>query len=134
MQKTTCVTFAGTATASEEYASSWSADKAIDDNLGTYWSSDDNPTDATFTLDLGGSHNVNRIVVSSGVYPFSFALKVSAGGTSYETVGNYATLDDETLTITFDAQTTRYVVLEDITVGSGDTWAGIYELEVYAAQ
>ena len=126
-----------TAEASEEWSTTWSADKAIDGDMLTYWSTADGLVSATFTVTLSEAKNINKVILNSGDYPIkSFELLVSNDGSQYFSIGQYDTAANEEKTITFTAQNASHVRLDNITADPGPAWtvAAIYELEIYEAQ
>ena len=126
-----------TAVASEEWSDTWSADKAIDGSMITYWSTADGLVSATFTVTLSEAKSINKIVINSGDYPMkSFELLVSNDGSQYFSIGQYETAANEDKAIEFAAQNASHVRLDNITADPGPAWtvAAIYELEIYESQ
>tara|TARA_B100000683_G_scaffold276808_1_gene332223 strand:+ start:1699 stop:2460 length:762 start_codon:yes stop_codon:yes gene_type:complete len=125
------------AEASEEWSTTWSAEKAIDGDMTTYWSTADDLVSATFTVTLSETKMINKIILNCGDYPMkSFELLVSNDGSQYVSIGQYDTLANEDKTIEFTAQNASHVRLDSITADPGPAWtvASIYELEIYEAQ
>ena len=127
-----------TAEASEEWDNiTWPAEKAIDGDMTTYWSTADGLVTATFTVTLSETKVIDTLVINCGDYPIkSFDLQLSNDGIEYFSIGQYATVANESKTITFLEQTTTSVRLESITADPGPVWtvAAINELEIYGPQ
>lgn len=82
-------------TSSEHFTGNYPADRAIDKNSETYWSSARRTTDSPewMVVDLGGPRTVSSIAaLSPPYYPFlfpaDFTLEVSKDGRSWTTVGS----------------------------------------------
>jgi hypothetical protein len=92
-------------TSSEHFTGNYPAERAVDKNTETYWSSarraSDNPE--WLTVDLGGLHTVNAIAaLSPPFYPFlfpaDFTIETSKDGISWTTVASEVdfTVDETT--------------------------------------
>lgn len=127
-----------TAEASEEWSDVWSAEKAIDGSMITYWSTADDVVSATFTVTLSEEAIINKVIINSGDYPIkSFDLQISTDGVSYASIGQYETPENADKTIDFASSAARHVRLENITAeppSAGWHVAAIYEIEIYAAE
>ncbi|MBF9069978.1 discoidin domain-containing protein [Streptacidiphilus sp. NEAU-YB345] len=119
------------------------AANAVDGDANTYWESTDNAFPQTFTLDLGSSTAVGKLVMllppstSWGARTQTLSVLDSTDGSSYSTLVPSATYSFDpntgnTATITLPAgTTTRYLQL---TFTANSAWpAGqLSELQAYA--
>jgi alpha-mannosidase len=132
-----------TATASDEYSSSYTATKAVDGQIlgpnNTKWNSQGSTGSHWLRVDLGQSCNIGRYVVkhagilegNQNLNTKDFKFQISVDDTNWTDVdtvsGNRACLTDRSIS----AQG-RYVRLSITNPTNGyDNYARIYELEVY---
>ncbi|MFF3941830.1 discoidin domain-containing protein [Streptomyces phaeofaciens] len=112
---------------------------AADGNKASYWESRNNELPQWIRADLGSSLGVNRVVLKlpDGWGARSQTLKIqgSANGSDFTDLTAsrtyaFAPADGNTVTITFDTATTRYVRVL-VTANTGQPAAQLSELEVY---
>ncbi|WP_212822957.1 discoidin domain-containing protein [Catellatospora sp. TT07R-123] len=107
------------------------ADKAIDGNATSRWSSDhSNDNNAWIQVDLGGAFSVSRAVLKwETAYARGYRLQVSDNATQWQDVYSTTTGTGGTETVTI-GRTTRYVRMQGVTPNT--QWGySLYEFEVY---
>jgi len=109
----------------------YTADKAIDGNGSSRWSSDhSNDNNAWIYVDLGAVHNVNKVVLSwEAAYARSYKIQISDDGNQWTDV--YSTTTgaggNETVSI---RQNARYVKMQGVAPQTAYGYS-LYEFEVY---
>jgi hypothetical protein len=132
----------GRPTQESGHADVYDAGRAVDGNQGTYWESTNNSFPEWIQVDLGSSVSINRVVLKLpasgwGTRTQTLSVQGSTNGTSFgDLVGSQAytfnpAVAGNSVTITFNASTTRYVRL-NFTANSGWPAAQLSEFEVYA--
>ncbi|MBO7937706.1 discoidin domain-containing protein [Streptomyces sp. S9] len=112
---------------------------AADGNKASYWESRNNDLPQWIRADLGSSLGVDRVVLKLpdgwGARTQTLKIQGSANGTDFTDLTasrayQFAPADGNTVTITFDTATTRYVRVL-VTANTGQPAAQLSELEVY---
>ncbi|MDR6979129.1 putative repeat protein (TIGR01451 family) [Streptomyces sp. 3330] len=112
---------------------------AADGNKASYWESRNNELPQWIRADLGSSVGVNRVVLELpdgwGARTQTLKIQGSADGTDFTDLTasrayQFAPAEGNTVTITFDTATTRYVRVL-VTANTGQPAAQLAELEVY---
>ncbi|WP_085212420.1 discoidin domain-containing protein [Streptomyces sp. Amel2xC10] len=112
---------------------------AADGNKASYWESRNNDLPQWIRADLGSSLGVNRVVLKLpdgwGARTQTLKIQGSANGSDFTDLTasrahQFAPADGNTVTITFDTATTRYVRVL-VTANTGRPAAQLSELEVY---
>ncbi|MFF0596320.1 discoidin domain-containing protein [Streptomyces antibioticus] len=112
---------------------------AADGNKASYWESRNNELPQWIRADLGSSLGVDRVVLKLpdgwGARTQTLKIQGSANGTDFTDLTasrayQFAPADGNTVTITFDTATTRYVRVL-VTANTGQPAAQLSELEVY---
>ncbi|MDQ0585269.1 discoidin domain-containing protein [Streptomyces rishiriensis] len=112
---------------------------AADGNKASYWESRNNELPQWIRADLGSSLGVNRVVLELpdgwGARTQTLKIQGSADGTDFTDLTasrayQFAPVDGNTVTITFDTATTRYVRVL-VTANTGQPAAQLSALEVY---
>ncbi|MFF3200703.1 discoidin domain-containing protein [Streptomyces sp. NPDC002962] len=112
---------------------------AADGNKASYWESRNNELPQWIRADLGSSLGVNRVVLRLpdgwGARTQTLKIQGSANGTDFTDLTasrayQFAPPEGNTVTITFDTATTRYVQVL-VTANTGRPAAQLSELEVY---
>lgn len=120
-----------TAVASGTENSGMGADKAVDGNDGTRFSSNFSD-DAWIYVDLGATYNVNKVYLDwEGAYGKAFDIQVSNDATNWTTVKSMTGQDGGEDTITFNATSARYVRMQGVTRGTVYGYS-LWEMAVYA--
>ncbi|GAA1364417.1 glycosyl hydrolase family 95 catalytic domain-containing protein [Catellatospora chokoriensis] len=107
------------------------ADKAIDGNTTSRWSSDhSNDNNAWIHVDLGGTYAVTRVVLRwEAAYARAYKIQVSDNATQWQDVVSTTTGVGGTETVTVN-RTTRYVRMQGVTPNTQYGYS-LYEFEVY---
>ena len=108
----------------------YTADKAIDGNGSTRWSSDGSRNPESITVDLSESYNLSHVILQwEGAYASEYKLQVSEDGETWEDVLHETDGSGGTETITLNRKA-RYVRMSGI---SAKTQYGfsLYEFEIY---
>ncbi|MFH0174274.1 discoidin domain-containing protein [Streptomyces cacaoi] len=112
---------------------------AADGNKASYWESRNNELPQWIRADLGSSLGVDRVVLELpdgwGARTQTLKIQGSANGTDFTDLTaskayQFAPTGGNTVTITFDTATTRYVQVL-VTANTGQPAAQLSELEVY---
>ncbi|OQR61536.1 Secreted glycosyl hydrolase [Streptomyces maremycinicus] len=112
---------------------------AADGDKASYWESRNNEFPQWIRADLGSSLGVDRVVLKLpdgwGARTQTLKIQGSANGTDFTDLTaskayQFAPADGNTVTITFDTATTRYVRVL-VTANTGQPAAQLSELEVY---
>ncbi|MFF1444927.1 discoidin domain-containing protein [Streptomyces sp. NPDC058295] len=112
---------------------------AADGNKASYWESRNNELPQWIRADLGSSLGVNRVVLALpdgwGARTQTLKIQGSANGTDFTDLTasrayQFAPADGNTVTITFDTATTRYIQVL-VTANTGRAAAQLSALEVY---
>jgi hypothetical protein len=108
------------------------AEKAVDGNPSTRWSSEWNIDPSWITVDLVVKTAVNRVKLSwEGSYAVEYEIQVSDNGTSWKTVYHTREGKGNAEAISFPAVEARYVRL--YCIKRALQWGySIYEIEIYA--
>ncbi|GHJ43029.1 hypothetical protein Cs7R123_03710 [Catellatospora sp. TT07R-123] len=107
------------------------ADRAIDGNATSRWSSDHSGDNSAWIyIDLGGSFNVSRTVLKwEAAYARGYKLQVSDNATQWQDVYSTTTGTGGTETVAVN-RTARYVRMQGVTPNT--QWGySLYEFEVY---
>merc|ERR1712166_1536090 len=117
------------------WAASYSPEKAVDNNGGTYWCSPANKASATLTLDLGQPIKVNGVEIKHAYFAKTFDIFASTNGKSYKKVasGTAQGNGQTTNTIIKGVVTARYIQLRLKAGGKyqNKPILGIYTVEVH---
>ncbi|QJT06161.1 Secreted glycosyl hydrolase [Streptomyces asoensis] len=112
---------------------------AADGNKASYWESRNNELPQWIRADLGSSLGVDRVVLKLpdgwGARTQTLKIQGSANGTDFTDLTaskayQFAPTDGNTVTVTFDTATTRYLQVL-VTANTGQPAAQLSELEVY---
>ncbi len=107
------------------------ADRAVDGNSGTRFSSN-YADDAWMYIDLGATYSINKVYINwEGAYGKAYNIQVSNDGTNWTTVKSLTNQDGGEDTITFDEVNARYVKMQGVTRGTGYGYS-MWDFEVYA--
>lgn len=120
------------ATSSSNETTSFTADKAVDGNGATRWSSlYSNPQ--WIYVDLGQAYNVNRVKLSwETAYAKSYKIQVSNDAVNWTDVYSTTTGDGALDDISFTPTSARYVRMYATEQGT-IYWYSLYEMQVYGA-
>jgi PKD repeat protein len=122
-----------TATASSVENGSLTADKAVDGNAGTRWSSQFSDPQS-ITVDLGEAHTVTGVKLTwETAYGSAYSIQTSADGTTWRTASYSTSSGDggvDDITFATAAADTRYVRVNGTTRGT--PWGySLWELQVF---
>ncbi len=107
-----------------------SAEKIVDGDIGTRWSSNF-ADDAWITVDFGKSYKINKVALSwEGAYGKSYKIQTSIDGRAWTTVKDITDGKGGVETITFDAVSTRYVKMQGVKRALPYGYS-LWEMEVY---
>jgi hypothetical protein len=108
------------------------AEKAVDGNPGTRWSSEWNIDPSWITVDLGSKTAINRVVLSwEGSFATEYEIQVSDNGASWSRVYHTNAGKGNVETISFSSVEARYVRV--YCIKRALQWGySIYEIEIYA--
>jgi len=128
----------GTATASREEGSwSYTADKAIDGNSTTRWSSyqsdaDDNDNQ-WIAVDLGSTYKVNKVVLNwEAAYGKSYKIEVSTNNSPWTTVATITNNSSAGIKEhSFTATNAQFVRMFGVERGNPNGGYSLYEFEIY---
>lgn len=122
------------------YADEYAASHVTDGNQSTYWESVNNAFPQWLQVDLGASANIDQIVLklpaSWETRTQTLTVQGSTNGSSFTNIVNSASYtfnpstNNNTVTINFDATSTRYVRLH-FTANTGWPAGQVSELEIY---
>lgn len=115
----TNVALDGDTTESGSENSGMAADKAVDGDKGTRWSSnfDDN---AWMSVDLGDTYEINKVIITwENAYGKAYDIQVSADGKNWTTVKELRNQDGGEDVIEFSAVKARYVKFQGVTRAMG---------------
>jgi len=117
-----------------------SPSKVLDGSLTTRWSTGASQTNGQwFQIDMGSNQIFSQIVLAApnsiNDYPAGYQVNVSTNGTSWGSpvASGTSTQGVASMTITFSAQTARYIRITQTTTGVTGNWWSIDEFNVYAA-
>lgn len=131
---------AGRPTSASSQGGNFPSGNAVDSNVGSYWESGGGAFPHWWQVDLGASHQVNRLVVRLptgwGARTQTITVQGSVDGSSFSTISPAAGFafdpaTGNTVTRTLPTTTARYVRLS---VGGNTGWpaAQLAQVEVYA--
>lgn len=133
---------AGKSMSASSYTQTYAPANAGDSNQATYWESNNNAFPQWLQVDLGGSYNVNKVVLKlpvSGWEKRSQTLSVqgSADGANFTNLAasqsyTFDPAGNNTVTVSFTAAAARYVRLV-FTANTGWPAGQISEFEVYGS-
>lgn len=110
---------------------SMAADKAVDEDTGTRWSSnfDDN---AWMSINLGKIYEINKVIITwENAYGKDYDIQVSTDGKNWTTVKQLRNQDGGEDVITFNAVKAKYVKMQGITRAIGYGYS-IWDFQVIA--
>ncbi len=119
-------------TQSGSESAAMSADKAVDGDTGTRWSSNFSDN-AWIAVDLGKTYQVSKVVLKwEGAYGESYKIQTSTDGTNWTTVKTLTGQNGGTDTVTFDAVSARYVKMQGVKRALPYGYS-LWEMEVYGS-
>ncbi|MEK8105067.1 discoidin domain-containing protein [Micromonospora sp. M12] len=131
---------AGRSTSASSQGSGFPASNAVDSNAGSYWESGGGSFPHWWQVDLGASHQVNKLVVRLpagwGARTQTITVQGSVDGSSFSTIAAASAFafdpaTGNTVTRTLTTTTARYVRLS-ISGNTGWAAAQLAQVEVYA--
>jgi CARDB/F5/8 type C domain/Right handed beta helix region len=129
----------GRATTASSFTQTYAASNATDGNQSTYWESNNNAFPQWLQVDLGSSVSINKLVLKLptanwGARTETLSVQDSTDNSAFSTLVNSAGYNFDgttnTVTISFNATTTRYVRL-NFTANTSQPAGQLSELEVY---
>lgn len=112
-------------------ATAMGADKTVDGNKGTRWSSNFDD-DAWMYVDLGKQIDINKVVITwENAYGKAYDIQVSNDGTNWTTVAQMRDQDGGEDTVEFKTVNARYVKFQGVTRAMGYGYS-MWEFEVFA--
>lgn len=95
-------------------ADAMGADKTVDGDMGTRWSSNFND-DAWMFVDLGKAYEINKVVITwENAYGKDYDIQVSTDGNNWTTVKQLRDQDGGEDVITFNAVKAKYVKMQGV--------------------